>query len=257
MQEIRKAYRDLAKKYHPDINADAGAAAMTAKINAAYDLLITPEKRSAYDNRFAFVYDDSDVDLVEENFIEEYDEAHKNESAETRDKERKRATREAITYGIVRMIYYPIALFSLLVILDYYLPVHTELDYPLLGYQRISNGKYSDVSSFMKTTQHEFEVPNTVHVDYDYDAVEKKLLCMEFTPIFNTIKRVGVDHGEFALMYKAPGTIYLPWFMPVPYILLFASLFFIRKKEYNRLLYSFCFIPLAIALAFFTLMLLS
>lgn len=257
-EEIRKAYRDLAKKYHPDVNDDAGAAAMTAKINAAYDLLITPEKKSAYENRFAFVSDESDIDFVEVDPIEVYDESNRNQrNGDAREKERKRTRRESLIYKLVRLICYPIALLSLLVILDYFLPVSTELDYPLFGYQRSSNGKYSEVSSFMKTSQHEFEVPNTVHVDYDYDAVEKKLLCMEFTPIFNTIKRVGVDHGEYALMYEAPGTIYLPWFMPVPYILLFGSIFFIRNKEYSRLRYLFCFMPLVIALAFFTVMILS
>jgi hypothetical protein len=254
MVEIRKAYRDLAKKYHPDINGDAGAAAMTAKINAAYDVLIDPEKKFAYDNRYAFLSDESDVDFTGEDAIEEYDNAYMEAIDEANEKERKRTKHGSAIYSVLRRLCYPVALFSFLIILDYFLPVTTELDYPLYGYQKSSNGKYSAVSSFMKTQQHEFEVPNTVHVDYEYDAVEKKLLCMEFTPIFSTIKRIGVDHGEYALMYEAPGTIYLPWLLPVPYVLLLASVFFIKQEKYTRLRYAFCFVPIVIALIFFALM---
>jgi hypothetical protein len=257
MFQIRKAYRDLAKKYHPDINADAGAAAMTAKINAAYNVLIDPEKKFAYDNRYAFLSDESDVDFAGEDPVEEYDGFKKETIDELRERRRKRTGRESAIYSVVRRLCYPIALFSFLIIFDYFLPVTTELDYPLYGYQTSSNGKYSAVSSFMKTQQHEFEVPNTVHVDYEYDAVDKKLLCMEFTPIFNTIKRIGVDHGEYALMYKAPGTIYLPWLLPVPYVLLMVSIFFITQKKYTRLRYALCFLPIVIALIYFALMIFS
>ncbi|MBO6241821.1 MAG: J domain-containing protein [Butyrivibrio sp.] len=42
-EEIRKAHRSLAKKYHPDLNpGDAVAAEKMNEINAAYDLLTRP-----------------------------------------------------------------------------------------------------------------------------------------------------------------------------------------------------------------------
>jgi hypothetical protein len=106
----------------------------------------------------------------------------------------------------------------------------------------------------MKTDEHEFPVPNNIHLNYDYLAKEKKLLCMEFTPLFNTLKKIGVDHGAYALMYKAPWTIYSPMLFPVPYILLLQCIFFLRKKGYTRIRYSFAFMPVIIALMFFTFM---
>lgn len=47
--EIKKAFRQLARKYHPDINKAAGAEAMFKDINEANDVLSDPEKRKAYD----------------------------------------------------------------------------------------------------------------------------------------------------------------------------------------------------------------
>lgn len=47
--EVRKAYRRLARKYHPDVNKDAGAEAKFKELGEAYEVLKDPEKRAAYD----------------------------------------------------------------------------------------------------------------------------------------------------------------------------------------------------------------
>ncbi|MGL5677716.1 MAG: molecular chaperone DnaJ [Cellulosilyticaceae bacterium] len=48
--EIKKAYRKLAKQYHPDTNpGDAGAEAKFKEATEAYEILSDAEKRSAYD----------------------------------------------------------------------------------------------------------------------------------------------------------------------------------------------------------------
>ncbi len=48
--EIRKVYRQLAKKFHPDLNpGKPEAEARFKSISAAYDLLSDPEKRARYD----------------------------------------------------------------------------------------------------------------------------------------------------------------------------------------------------------------
>jgi len=47
--EIKKAYRKLARKYHPDINKDESAVDKFKEINAAYEVLSDPEKKAQYD----------------------------------------------------------------------------------------------------------------------------------------------------------------------------------------------------------------
>lgn len=47
--DIKKAYRRLARKYHPDINKEAGAEDKFKEINAAYEILSDEAKRRQYD----------------------------------------------------------------------------------------------------------------------------------------------------------------------------------------------------------------
>jgi curved DNA-binding protein len=47
--DIRKAYRKLARQYHPDVNKDAGAEDRFKEVAEAYEVLRDPEKRERYD----------------------------------------------------------------------------------------------------------------------------------------------------------------------------------------------------------------
>ena len=47
--EIRKAYRKLARKYHPDVNKSDDATTKFAEVQEAYDTLSDAEKRKMYD----------------------------------------------------------------------------------------------------------------------------------------------------------------------------------------------------------------
>ena len=47
--EIKKAYRKLARKYHPDVNKTSEAEEKFKEINAAYEILSDPKKKQQYD----------------------------------------------------------------------------------------------------------------------------------------------------------------------------------------------------------------
>jgi len=47
--EIKKVYRRLARKYHPDVSKEPNAEAKFKEVQEAYEVLRDPEKRTAYD----------------------------------------------------------------------------------------------------------------------------------------------------------------------------------------------------------------
>jgi len=47
--EIKRAYRKMARKYHPDVSKEADAEKRFKEIGEAYEVLKDPEKRAAYD----------------------------------------------------------------------------------------------------------------------------------------------------------------------------------------------------------------
>lgn len=54
--EIKKAYRKLARKYHPDLNKENGAEDKFKEINEAYDILGDEESRDKYDEKSNYTF---------------------------------------------------------------------------------------------------------------------------------------------------------------------------------------------------------
>lgn len=49
--EIKKAYRQKAKQYHPDVSSEVNASEKMKQVNSAYDVLSDPQQKQAYDFR--------------------------------------------------------------------------------------------------------------------------------------------------------------------------------------------------------------
>ncbi len=167
---------------------------------------------------------------------------------EAQEASRRKTERQTATYWLLRKLCFPIALLAIVIIADDFLPVQTEKEYPQDGYQVTVHQKYSSrVHSYMQTDHYEFVVPNELHLNYDYNAEKKQPVYLQFTPIFKTLKYIGIDRNEYRITYYAD-SIYRPWYKPVPYILLFLCVFFIKRKEYTIYRYHLGFMPLVIAL---------
>jgi curved DNA-binding protein len=52
--EIKKVFRKLARKYHPDVNKSPGSEAKFKEISEAYDVLSDPKKRADYDQLYGY-----------------------------------------------------------------------------------------------------------------------------------------------------------------------------------------------------------
>jgi curved DNA-binding protein CbpA len=59
-QEIKKSYRKLAKKYHPDRNKSPHAEETIKKINEAFEALSDRRKRKQYDRESSNIFDEKD-----------------------------------------------------------------------------------------------------------------------------------------------------------------------------------------------------
>jgi len=51
-EEIRRAYRQVARRHHPDVNQDPGGVERFAAAARAYEILNDPAARARYDDRF-------------------------------------------------------------------------------------------------------------------------------------------------------------------------------------------------------------
>ena len=58
-EEIKRAFRKLAKQYHPDINKEEGAQEKFKEIGEAYSVLSDPNKRKQYDQFGSAAFDGS------------------------------------------------------------------------------------------------------------------------------------------------------------------------------------------------------
>lgn len=145
--EIKRAYRNLVKRFHPDRQSPEASHEQIAAINHAYDILSDPEKRARYDRGFAAIFFEPEKEDPIEAYKREF--KRKRWEREKQEKEDELARKRAI-YRVIRWIHIPALLFGVGLMLDdwltdtgvtfFYLVITFNASY--ICYQR----EYTDVA---------------------------------------------------------------------------------------------------------------
>lgn len=115
-QEIKRAYRNLVKRYHPDRKSSESSHEQIVAINYAYDILTDPQKRAQYDRGFAAVYA---APQQEEDPMEVYKREYKRKRWEREKKEREEAlARKKVIYTVLWWLNIPVLVFGVILMLN-------------------------------------------------------------------------------------------------------------------------------------------
>jgi curved DNA-binding protein CbpA len=121
--EIKQAYRNLVKRYHPDRRSSESSHEQIVAINYAYDILSDPEKRAQYDRGFATVYV---TPQPQEDPLEAYKREYKRKrwAREKKEREEELARKKAI-YRVLRWLHFPVLAFGAVLMLSDWLADET------------------------------------------------------------------------------------------------------------------------------------
>jgi hypothetical protein len=197
--EIKRAYRVLAIKYHPDKNPAPEAEALFKEINAAYDVLSDPVKKQQYDQRWQSPYQPAYEEVVQ---------AHEDDNPRYRRKRPahfKPATptptlNDLMTdyHSKVLWVNYAALLVIALLTIDYFLPLERFSEFVSKKTVRYRfNGGVRYYSHDVIETFEGSTIKLYSHVG-DYFETDSPIVISR-TPIFSTIRAVSTDEAIFSV----------------------------------------------------------
>jgi hypothetical protein len=147
-------------------------------------------------------------------------------------------------FRLFRLVAIPIALYAIITVVDSTLPRKHVEEIAEYGWQE-KNGlpsKRHDAEghkSFMKTKSFQFEVPNEVHIAYDY-TIDPRALSLYVTPIFGRVHRAELKTETGVASWNTrPGIVII-----LEYILLTSSVVALFVKKYSKLNYGLSLVPI-------------
>ncbi len=227
-EEIKTAYRELSKQYHPDVNPEAGAHDKFLEIKAAYEYL-TNEKP---DEQLHDYFKSRDTEQPSEEEIWRAEQRRKN-----REKEQERERQQALL--IMRLVTYfrPVAIliliWNVLLSIDYLLPFkrhEQEILSVSQGYETSRSGSYH---RYDKVLFEDFEMKfdkNELPGVQGYERAE-----VEATRIFGKPMATYITVDGQTNRYQQIYNIYIIFGVVIPIVLILGGLFFYLKKAPQRL----------------------
>lgn len=219
--EIKKAFRKLAIRYHPDKNPSADVKHLFHDINEAYDVLGDAQKRAHYDNRRANPF----AEILNEPVHQHRDPAYRRKRPGGPPRKREPTPAQMLMRDYLKYVKWASRiglLVSSLFFVDYYLPYRHESE------------RITGISSVTVRGSVAFHIIRTESGRdiklYDYKATNfrnEKIIRMTATRIYGSVMAVSNASGTYvervAYMYRS--LIFFP-------ILLFVnSLFGILYKK--------------------------
>ncbi len=241
--DIKRAFRQLAIRYHPDKNPDPSAELLFKEINEAYEILSDPQKRAGYDWRRQKPL----ADIVQQsNQPQHRDPAyHKpRPKGPPRKSERQRMFEMMSRYQpTINRITFACFLISMIMLIDYLLPNRVREEKITKTYYHTSTaGRYS-------TTWHDIETDggNQIEVSFElakYFQVEDNIIVTS-SFLFNVHRSIEANETLVPLRKSIYGNFV---FAPAALLLIsFLALMF--RKDVEK---SFNYGIVSMVILFFT-----
>lgn len=247
--DIKRAYRRLVKQFHPDKNPTDEAREQVRLINAAYEILSDPVKRTQYHQpAYASVaYEEDPIEVYKREFKRRRWEREQEEKAQ---EEVRRNAYERKTFKLMRTLAFPILAFSLILVVDDLLPRNVYEEVPVRGWQEGTGSRRSPLMSYIETWNFYLPIPHEFHLRYPYYANDKPSITVSVTPIFDVPRDIRCNLFNERWYFEIAGTIHSNTFK-LPWLLLLCSLYVVASR-FSKLSYSLCGVP-ALLLAFVVL----
>lgn len=241
VDEVKKAYRQLAKKYHPDISENEHSRHEFIEITEAYKFLTDggPQARQ-------------EETLYDENPQRDYyEEMRRRARTFAFKRAQEEAARQQATLKVVFSRYkyfnYFVIIFNLILLLDYFTPSQEQRYMLYTVRETYSGGVHrADLVDYEKGS---LELPPGMASELNTDSI-----TIHVSEIFNLLKFASFQKGEQQILLKPKITVYSVLKIFIPLCLFFAAILFMlpdyHVNKITVLLFGFTFFIIEISIVF-------
>lgn len=210
-EQVKKRYRTLAKKMHPDHNTSHNAKDQFIKIHEAYEIIL---------NREILQKNSSKTDKKNKSKEERVKEARKRYYEQIR-KEEIETERYFIkltngkSWKIIRFSSYFGLFLSFLIIIDFFLPKHFESDKINFYDRDITQFNNSSISKIQTENKYDFYVKNIDYYLYSYYPeiqIERSWILHQAIKV-HSFQKVKYKSYEIAFTFRNTSFIIIPLFL--------------------------------------------
>lgn len=229
-EEIKSAYRELSKQYHPDVNAAAGAHEKFLEIKAAYEYLTNENP----DEQLKDYFQSQAAQQSSEEEIWRAEQRRKN-----REKERERDRQQALLILNLVRFFRPAAwlilTWNVALAIDYCLPYVLHEQKILMVSQAYEYRRSGNYLRYDRIVFEDFEMKFDKGELPRAEEYKNARAEVEATRIFRKPMVAYITINGNTNSYQQIYNIYIIFGIVIPIVLIFCGLFFYLKKPPHRL----------------------